>query len=219
MSVNSNSPLSPFVMSLIWKKTKQLYATYRFSVDDLNDLKQDITLEVLRRLTRITKANAEWVPNKKFLERMLNNVAARLVEYRTAPIRDYRRETRLQDCQILDEDNQWIPPIDILADVGRENSEEAIDLRFELKAAISTLPERLVTICLRLMAGHTAQNIADELNLNRSSIYDARSVIRKHFAEAGLEKYLEGQPDSFGKTPVINLIEGHVVPQKEGKHE
>ena len=197
-----STPLPPVVMELIQIKAKQLARTYCFPVDDHDDIAQEITIDILRRRHRFEPG---WERKKAFQETVVGRAAARVVERRSATTRDYRRETRLQDRQVLDEDKQWIALIDILHDPGRENSGAMIDLRIDLKDVISRLPRRLATICRHFLEAENPTDVAKHVSRHRSSIYNARRDIRKRFIEAALKNYLENHLDTFCKTPVLSM--------------
>jgi len=197
-----STPLPPDIMDLIARKAEYLAATYRFTVDDLDDLKQDLTLEVLRRRTEATEEDKQ---DEDFLKRAAYHAVAGLVRHRSAAKRDYRRETRLLDHLIPDEEDRLISLMDVLADTGRDNSEAMTDLRLELKAVISKLPRRTVPIFRHFLLGRNISEIARHLKRPRYRIYDDIFVIRKRFQEAGLELYFENRPDSFPRFSVMGM--------------
>jgi len=206
MSVNrssgsSSSPLPADVTKFIKSKARQLADRFRFPVDDCDDLEQEITLEVLQR--RAT-ADAKWHEHGGFLNLLVRHAISRLIEHRTASIRDYRREVCSLDRWMLDEDEQWVRMVDTITAIG--DVDRTTDLGIELRAAVASLPKRLAVICGLLMNGHSVQEIARITNRHRSCIYDAIRAIHRHFVDVGIEEYLfsGGQPDSFGTTPVIN---------------
>jgi len=155
-------------------------------------------------LRRRLNADVKWREDRRFLNLLVRHAISRLIEHRTAPIRDYRREVCPLDRWVMDEDEQWVRMVDTVAAIG--DVDRTTDLGIELRAAVASLPKRLAVICGLLMNGHSVQEIAKITNRHRSSIYDAIQAIHRHFVEVGIEEYLcsGDQPDNSGTTPVIN---------------
>ena len=65
----------------------------------------------------------------------------------------------------------------------------ANEIRMDLDRAIASLPDELRDLCERLR-DDTMAEIAREMGVPRTTLYDRLSKLRDAFREAGLEDYL-----------------------------
>ena len=91
------------VVRIIKHKARTLVGSYGFVEDDRQDLEQDLTLDVLRRLAKFDPARAQLAT---FVSRLVDHRIANIIEERTAQKRDYRLCTRSLNEPVNEEDGE-----------------------------------------------------------------------------------------------------------------
>jgi RNA polymerase sigma-70 factor, ECF subfamily len=175
-------------------KAKQMIGKHGFSKDDAEDLRQELVLDVLKRLPKFNRSRAGI---KTFISRLIDNHISHLIKHQEAGRRDHRRvECRLDDWE-RDKDNQWTSPglmiteEDALGRLGRRllSSQERIDLALDTVALLDHLSKLDRKLCLQLQT-QTVSEISRQTGVVRTRIYERLRVIRQKFLQAEMEEYL-----------------------------
>jgi RNA polymerase sigma-70 factor (ECF subfamily) len=184
-----------FVRSVIHRQVGKLIAKSAFSPQDRDDLVQEVYARATKSLEHFDPSVGHFYPYVcTVVQRHLSNairdrsVAKRASTGRVSLSKIVRSEdggsTELsQTLHDRDQDRR-------LGRSRRLGEEELNDLRMDLAAFISQLPEKFQDI-LRLRQTHSIAEISRELGIPRSTINDWMQQIRKLCEEAGFEKYLE----------------------------
>ena len=188
--------LDGYAREVIQHKARQLINKYGFTSDDSKDLKQDMMLDLLRRLTNYDPTRAGL---STFVARVVDRKISTLIRHQRQEKRDYRRYVIPLDAQVEDQDGQQHGLDEVLSqdafdeEIGRYDRPEAErnDLRLDLSLVLDDLPEDLHYLARRLQT-RTVAEIARELGVPRSTLYEQGIArLRKIFEDKGLREYLD----------------------------
>lgn len=142
-----------------------------------DDLSQDFLLMVVQAIPRYDAARAKW---KTFVCRVLNRRYRHILRGLMATENGAPAEVGFDDLG----DDAEEAVLDPTTTSGDSNADD--DLRIDMAAAISAMPERLQLIA-RLLMVHSPSEVARILGTSPAAITRAIARIRMHFKEAGLE--------------------------------
>ncbi len=196
--------LDQHAVRLVRHKARQLIRRPEFTASDRTDIEQELFLDLLTRLPRFDATRAK---RTTFVDRVVNNRVATLLEARTAAKRNPARCVASLDADANDDEGHAEPVWATLdqrmgRSDGRTPRDDARlrDLRFDVGAAMSDLPEDL-----RDLAGHLSRQTPTEVaranGVPRRTVRDRIARIRGRFERAGLRIYLESTATS-ATTPV-----------------
>ncbi len=191
---NSDDGIDPYAAGLIRFKARQLVGKAGFTASDREDIEQELTLDLLRRLPKYNPKRAQL---NTFIARVVEHRLASLIEAQKAGIRDYRRcRCSLNEC-FEDADGRSVERVDtfdqedyLLRTGGQSRpSEELNRLAIDVAAVLETLPPELRELCRRLKA-ETVTEISRDTGVPRGTIYESIKKLREIFKDAGLRNYL-----------------------------
>ena len=191
---NSDDGIDPYAAGLIRFKARQLVGKAGFTASDREDIEQELTLDLLRRLLKYDPKRAQL---NTFIARVVEHRIASLIEAQKAGIRDYRRcRCSLNEC-FEDADGRSVERVDtfdqedyLLRTSGQSRpSEELSALAIDVAAVIEGLPHELRNLCRRLKA-ETVTEISRDTGVPRGTIYESIKKLREIFEDAGLKDYL-----------------------------
>ena len=188
--------LDDYAVQLIRHKAWQLVGRGGFTKDDREDIEGDLTLDLLRRLRKFDPSRASF---HTFVDRVVEHGAARLIERRSAPMRDYRREIASLNDRIEDEEGEHVERGDLvdqdtyLESIGQPTMPLAdqVTLRVDLERVLATLPPELRDLWERRAEGQSITDISRETGIPRGTLYERMKQLRKLVEDAGLRDYLE----------------------------
>ena len=185
-----------YALRLVQAKARELIGKYGFTRDDVHDIEQDLLADLLRRLPHFDGTKARM---NTFTATVVNNQVASIIEARLREKRDHRAAALSLDEVLPTEE----PEVDAalvesfdhddylrLTRGASRTSEESRDLSRDVEVVVQRLPQNLQKLCARLRIGDSASEVASELGIHRSTLYDRIRVIRAAFEEAGLDDYL-----------------------------
>ena len=183
VSQNSYDGIDKYAADLIRHKARQLVGKAGFTEDDRPDLEQELMIDLLQRMRHFNPAKAK-------------KTTSTILEARFAQCRDWRLcQTSLNEPLDNGEGDtteriEFLDSEGSLGDGTRETRERlAHEIRMDLGQAIASLPEELRDLCVRLHDSTMAE-VAREMGIPRTTLYDRLSKLRDAFREAGLEDYL-----------------------------
>jgi RNA polymerase sigma factor (sigma-70 family) len=171
--------LDEATQQFIRRKARQIAWQAGANPRDADDLEQEITVHVWKRLGKFDPSKAE----EACFTRML-------VKHATATVlRDRKRRMK-----------QAIPTLTLALRAG-ETLDEPVDARslgaaektalsFDVSALMDSLPPKLRQLAEQLTS-HSLAAAARELGISRATAYTRRAALRQVFADAGLEQFLE----------------------------
>ncbi len=195
--------LDGYAKEVIRHKAWQLIGKYGFTLSDFDDLQQEMTLDLLRRLDNYDPDKAAL---STFVARIVDRKISNLIRHQRQVKRDYRQQVCPLDAQIDDGDGRQRGLDEVLSqdaydsEVGRHVGPEAerLDLRLDLTQVLDELPDDLRDLVIRLQV-RTVAEIARELGVSRSTLYqNGIARLRKIFEDNGLREYLD-EPRHIGK--------------------
>ena len=151
---------------------------------------------MLDLLTRLPKYDPGIAERSTFISRIVNCRVASIIAARKAGNRDWRMNAfslNANDpaCEEPTERQERISEGEYLMRVGLINRppEDQRDLVMDMARAFELLPENFRDLCERLKT-QTVSEIALDLGIPRSTIYEAIQKLREIFEAAGLKNYL-----------------------------
>lgn len=179
MSADNKSTLDEYAMTFIRLKARTLIGKYGFNRSDREDIEQELTLDLLTRLSRYDPSKAR---SATFVRLVVDRCVASLIRKRQALMRDYRRATQSLDDLIDEEDN------DNAAELSYDDQEKR-ELAIDMAEALGELPDELRSIAEALRDGKLAE-VARDRGLTREAMRWRVKKIRDHFARRGLHEYV-----------------------------
>jgi RNA polymerase sigma-70 factor (ECF subfamily) len=191
---NQQHGIDEYAARLIRHKAYQLIGTAGFTASDRQDLEQEMVLDLIMRLPKFDENKAT---HKTFVARIIERKISKLIRHRTQEIRDYRREGRSLNEQIVGDDGAAVERGDTLAhdEVDRRLSkrqltrQEHLDLVIDMADVISLLPDHLRRLC-ELLQTDNVSDAARQAGIPRTTINDHVRKLRALFEDAKLGDYL-----------------------------
>ena len=161
-----------------------------FAGYDSQDLQQDMLLKCWEASSRFDHTRSRF---QTFLERVIDNLIASMIEARTATCRDYRRCRRsinepvaFAGCGAI-ELGELVAEEDCQTLFGRTSlsARERIELQVDVDTVIATLPRKLAATATLLKSASVLET-ARKLGVPRGSLYRQIAKLRAAFAVAGL---------------------------------
>jgi len=174
----SNDLLDAFVLRRIDFRARHLARTLGLSDEERDDLRHDMTVEVLKAARRFDPALATWHTFvcrvlSRFVRQYGRDEAVRRRHEAAAPLGDGPADGAT-DASMFDS----IP--DEHDDIAE------LELRLDTQSVLASLPPTLRKVC-ELLKYKTPPEVAAELGIHRSTIYPLIAKARRHFLAAGLD--------------------------------
>ncbi|NQU19765.1 MAG: hypothetical protein HQ567_00670 [Candidatus Nealsonbacteria bacterium] len=175
-------------------KTRRLVGQAGLSSSDLDDLKQEMWADLLRRFSWFESDRAKA---KTFIDRVVSHNISAIRKHRTRMGRDYRRNggslsdaTKDDDGRIV-EQAQVIPEDahDLRTGAETRSTLEHVMLASDVKTVMASLPTPLRELC-QLLKTETLAAAARKLGISRRAAQTRLAAVREHFEEADLCDYL-----------------------------
>ena len=170
------SGVDPYVIRQASLCASHLVRRGRFTVDDWDDLRQEMFLDLLQRLPRFRPERGDWHGFVRGI--MRNRSAALAVEQEKHSLR-FAGETG--DGAPGNDENGLEP----LTDAPGEDSSTEVQLRLDVQRVLLRLPEHLRAVAL-LLRDMSVAEICQHTGKSRSGINHFIRQIRAAFEEAGL---------------------------------
>jgi len=188
---NDFGVLNGYALDTIRIKAKKLIGKAGFTWDDLDDIKQDITLDLLQRLP---KHDPEKASLNTFINDVVDNKIARMIEAQNAEMRDFRIEAVSLNELVEDVDGTTDELVNDITDESLPWNQGAceisdfnyFELNNDIKKALSVLPPQFREMCLRLMKDNIFV-VANDMGIPRASMYYHLKLLREHFEKSGLK--------------------------------
>ena len=170
-----NEPLTPYLTALIEVKARQLVGKTGYTQDDIKDIEQDLTQDLLERLPNFDPAKASL---NTFADRVVGRRICNLLRDRQAAIRDYRREAFSLNAEIETDEgsierHEFISQdeVDLLTGRYDRPSAERASLQMDLEAVLAGLSPELRQVADMLRTQSVAE-VARELGIPRGTFRD-----------------------------------------------
>ena len=186
--------LSSYARTCIHHKARQLIGKAGYTEDDLEDIEQDLTLDLLARLPRFDPAKAAL---NTFVARCVDHKVSQLLRHRQTERRDHRREA----CSLHDEiDVGEEEPQQRLSAISQDEHDlrtgkysrpagERADLQLDVATVLADLPPELREIAEMLVTMSVAE-VARKMGIPYSTFYETHlAKLRETFKAKGLGDY------------------------------
>jgi RNA polymerase sigma-70 factor (ECF subfamily) len=180
--------IEPSIQAVIRFKAAQLVRSgYGYSPDDRDDLQQDLWLDAFVRSRKYDPTRSS---RGTFVNRLVSNHAATLLEARTAGCRDYRACTRSLDEPVGQDGvaafGQTLSTDEYESRIGHASmsSVQHSEMRADVESVIASLSPDLASVAELLMSMGVV-DVARRLKVSRATVYRRISHIREVFEAAG----------------------------------
>ena len=186
--------LDDYAVNLIRYKTRRLIGQAGYTRSDREDIEQDLSLHLRQQLPKHDPRKGTL---KTYINAVLDNKIRTMVSARLTSQYDFRQH----DCSLdepVEADTgdmvsraEAIDAEEYLMATGRLNRRtlDAVELRIDVRCAVSMLPADLQNLCARLQE-RTIVDIAREDGVSRQKIDELRRRIAFLFLEHGLDQYV-----------------------------
>ncbi len=187
--------IDSFTEGYVKKRSRQLVGRYGFSETDREEIEQALLKKLVGHLDQADPNSPKW---KAFVVKTVSRHIATLIRDRTAEKRDHRRTISLHVVIGVEDER----PLDLAAVLqgheipsrrGQElrSAHESVELDLDVHACIELLEDdRHRELCWRLMENSITQ-VAQDMNVPRTTIHSWMCKIRSRFEELGLANYLK----------------------------
>jgi RNA polymerase sigma-70 factor, ECF subfamily len=168
--------VDPYVLRQASLCASRLVRWGRFGVDDWDDLRQEMFLDLLQRLPRFRPERGDW---QGFVRGIMRNRSAALAAEQEKHSLRFAAETGPGDPS--DGENG----LESLIDAPGGDSRAEMELRLDVQRVLLRLPEHLREVAL-LLRDMSVAEICEHTGKSRSGINHFIRQIRAAFEEAGL---------------------------------
>ncbi|MEN6358245.1 MAG: hypothetical protein ABFD83_14325 [Armatimonadota bacterium] len=192
-NTNAFEGLDGYSVHLIRYKAQRLIGYLGLTESDREDIEQDLAIHLRQNLP---KHDASRGSLKTFINCVLDNRVKAIIKSRSCSTLDVRMHAYSIDAaaesarfdeftmaDILDTDDYQI----MLGNVNRTLI-EMVELRIDVRRAVSSLPEDLQKVC-KLLSYTTVTAAARELGIKRSKLYEMMRRLRDILSAAGIKNY------------------------------
>ena len=168
--------VDPYVLRQASMCASHLVRRGRFTVDDWDDLRQEMFLDLLQRLPRFRPERGDW-----------HGFVRGIMRHRSAALASEQQKRSLlfsggTGDGVRGDDENGLDP---LTDLPGENSSAERELRLDVQRVLQRLPEHLRAVAL-LLRDMSVAEICERTGKSRSGINHFIRQIRAAFEEAGL---------------------------------
>jgi RNA polymerase sigma factor (sigma-70 family) len=179
----------------IRNSTRRLVGMAGITDEDLKDLRQDIWVDLIRRLPRYRPDRGT---RQAFIARVIRNRIASILKSRTAAKRGGGKPALSLNWESFDESGD---PVELHESLSadhylrltrgvRRSEEERRDLALDVRKVVERLPPHHRVLCL-LLIDHDVCNIANVVGIPRSTLRDLIKRLRSLCHDAGLADYCD----------------------------
>jgi len=195
VSNKKSCELSDYALELVHHKARQLVGKAGYTQDDVDDIKQDLIVDLLERLSQFDPTKATY---NTFVARLVERKISNLLRDRQAEMRDHRREV----CSLNEEiDTGEDEPVQRLTTISQDDqdirtgkyarpAEERAHLQLDMDSVLDGLTPELRQVAEMLPTKSVSQ-VARELGIPRRTFREKHlTQLREVFAAKGMDDYL-----------------------------
>ena len=185
-----NQNCDPYAVEQATLRARLLSASAGFPPDAVDDLRQELLLDFLRRAPRFDEARGEW---SGFVRGVMRNRAATLVVQR----RRTQNEVLAGDLVAQDSENQ---DDSVLENLRPCDATAELDVAIDVRLVVRQLPDRLQRLA-SLLAEMPVHDVCLVMGKSRSRIYQMIGQLRVAFMGAGLGRNRAQRTTQSGAAP------------------
>ena len=184
--------LDRFEEWLIRRKAEQLASKAGFTMNDAEDIEQDLRLNVLQRLSGFDQGQSS---RHTFVAMVVRCRAATILEHQRTAKRNGGGWLLSLDVLVPGEDDDGEVEFhetlgsDVRRPIDRDDQERS-DLAADVAHVVASLPDDLRKWCA-VLAERNVSDAAREFGVSRVRVYQIKAQICAAFKRAGLEGYLQ----------------------------
>ena len=194
MERNKESIDYDYAIRLIKFKVRSLIGEYGFTESDSEDLQQDLLIYLLEHLPQYDSTRAT---QRTFMDRLLDNEIRTMIKHRRCRKRDCNTKFTSINQTISGDDGDPLSIEDLISydncmlhnGLITHTATELGDMRIDVELALSSLPNKLRSLCERLKTQSITEIITETGECRNSVNYKIRRI-KKLLGNTGLEKYL-----------------------------
>lgn len=194
--------ITEYAAGLIRHKARKLVGRAGFTKDDVEDIKQELTLDLLERLPKFAPAKAT---HNTFVACLVERKISNLIRHRKREIRDRQREDHSLNTNISDGDGGVVERSQLIRQDAHNLRtgkyprpvDEQTDMELDISDVLSNLPPDLRALAELLQSVSFAE-AARQLGVARITLYDnGFACLRQVFRDKGLDGYLGVPSDNL----------------------
>jgi len=174
-----NATAESYIIGQASLRARLLCATAGFRPDEIDDARQELLLDYLRRLPKFDSGRGDW---DGFVRGVMRNQTAVLVARRH---RRVRHEVLAGD---LGDSESEGPDGEVFGDGCRRDEWAGLDASIDVRRVVRRLPGHLQTLAY-LLTESSISEIILATGRSRSTIYKLRRQLREAFVRAGLNPH------------------------------
>jgi RNA polymerase sigma factor (sigma-70 family) len=188
---NNYEGLDAVMAETIRIKSLSLVGKAGFTRDDLDDIRQELTLDLLTRLPGYDHEKSAF---GTYVNDVVDNGIASMLEARNSAKRDWKIRNDSLNDDVPEAENEWIEQIQIVSpedlpwngDGSLNSPFDQCDQNVVLSKAMDNLSPRQRMLC-RLLACKNVSEISSLMGISRQALYRKIARIRKKLLEMGFE--------------------------------
>jgi RNA polymerase sigma-70 factor (ECF subfamily) len=187
--------LTKFVFKLVKRKARQIVGKTGYTLDDVDDIQQELVLDLLEQLPHYDPDLASY---NTFVVRVVDRKVCKMLRHRRMEKRDYRRETGSVYDQMYTGGDQAMQRIEAITEkehdrrlgISRMPQEERSHLEIDVRMLLEDLPPDLRRAA-ELLKTMSVNQAADEIGIPRSTFYlNYLEPLRDIFQSEAMDGYL-----------------------------
>lgn len=167
--------LTKFVFKLVKRKARQLVGKTGYTLDDVDDIQQELVLDLLEQLPQYDPDLASY---KTFVVRVVDRKVCKMLRHRRMEKRDYRRETGSIYDQMYTGGDQAMQQIEVITEkehdrrlgISSMSQVERSHLEIDVRTLLEYLPPDLRRVA-ELLQTMSPNQAAEHLNLSHTTFY------------------------------------------------
>jgi RNA polymerase sigma factor (sigma-70 family) len=195
--------VDPFTKQIILRKARRLAGRAGFAPQDVEDLKQELTLRFFQRHPGLEPGDPR---HHAFVTAVVHQCVANILRDHHAQKRAVREVGSL-DAPVDAGEGDAVPSArtvsrrerDARLGVRPRDESDLAEARLDVAEVLAGLPPDLRDLAERLK-GQSIAEVADDLGVARTSLYQSIRRLRCRFEKAGLKDYLQETPSSRLRT-------------------
>jgi RNA polymerase sigma-70 factor (ECF subfamily) len=187
--------LTKFVFKLVKRKARQIVGKTGYTLDDVDDIQQELVLDLLEQLPHYDPDLASY---NTFVVRVVDRKVCKMLRHRRMEKRDYRRETGSVYDQMYTGGDQAMQQIEVITEkehdrrlgISRMSQEERSHLEIDVCTLLEDLPPDLRRVA-ELLQTMSPNQAAEHLNLSHTTFYRNYLVpLREILQSKDMDDYL-----------------------------
>lgn len=182
--------VDPYILKQASCRASLLVSTAGFKLDEWEDLKQEMVLDLLHRAPKFDPARGDW---QGFVRGIARNHAAVLV------MRERRRAPEVLSEDLINrEDASDANSLDLLDQRPTSGVVDRLHLSLDVRRVVESLPTQLQSLAV-LLGQMPVRDLCRHIGRSRSRVFQMTRQIREAFLKAGYSPSYAKRPSEPAK--------------------